>query len=84
VCSKPGSAACKFSSRFSGPDGVSIELLFGENLNRKARIEIEQRLVVLGGALNALILERQFRPTLLVPGILQKLAEEIFDALVHA
>jgi hypothetical protein len=30
-----------------------------------------------------LILERQLRPTLLVPGILQKLAEEIFDALVH-
>ncbi len=72
-----------YNALFSGPDGVSIELLFGENLTRKARIEIEQRLAVLGGALSSLILERNFRPGFLTPGILQKLAEEIFDALVH-
>lgn len=72
-----------YNALFSGPDGISIELLFGESLTRKARIEIEQRLAVLGGALSALILERQFRPALLTPGHLQLFAEELFDALLH-
>ncbi len=72
-----------YNALFSAPDGVSIELLFGKNRTRKARIEIEQRLAVLGGALSALTLERHFRPALLSPGDLRPLAEEIFDALMH-
>lgn len=73
-----------YNSLFTGTDGVSIDLLFGENLTKTARTEIEQRLAVVGGALSALILERHFRPRLLSPRHLQPLAEEIFDALIPA
>jgi AcrR family transcriptional regulator len=52
-------------------------------LSGKDRKILEQRLAVLGGALSALILERQFRPDLLAPGDLKPLAEELFDALLH-
>ncbi|HEY0263481.1 MAG TPA: TetR/AcrR family transcriptional regulator [Granulicella sp.] len=71
-----------YNALFAGADGLSIELLFGENMTKAAQIEMEQRLAVLGGALSSLILERQFRPALLAPGDLQQFAEEIFDALL--
>lgn len=38
-----------FNALFTGPDGISIELLFGTKLNKTARIAIEQRFAVLGG-----------------------------------
>lgn len=72
-----------YNALFAGADGLSIELLFGNKQTKTGRIEMERRLAVLGGALTALILERQFRPELLPPGSLQKFVEEIFDALVH-
>lgn len=72
-----------YNALFAGADGLSIELLFGDKQPKAARLEIEQRFAVLGGALTALILERQFRPALLPANRLRKFAEEIFDALVH-
>lgn len=72
-----------YNSLFSGRDGLSIDLLFGKSLTKTQRIKIERRFAVLGGALSALILERLFRPALLSPSHLRKLAREIFDALVH-
>ncbi len=72
-----------YNALFSGTDGLSIELLFGEKLTKAARTALEQRLAVLSGALNGFILERHFRPALLAPSHLQPLAEEIFDALLH-
>lgn len=72
-----------FNSLFTGTRGDLLELLFGEGLTKAARIALEQRLAVLGGALTALILERHFRPELLAPTHLQQFAEEIFDALLH-
>lgn len=73
-----------YNALFTGTDGISIELLFGKKLTKTARITTEQRIAVLGGALNALVLERHFRPTLLAPNQLRQLAEEIFDALFTA
>jgi AcrR family transcriptional regulator len=72
-----------YNALFTGTDGISIDLLFGKKLTKTARIAMEQRIAVLGGALSALILERHFRPALLTPSHLQPLAEEIFDALLH-
>lgn len=72
-----------FNDLFAGPDGISIELLFGKHLSKTTKIEIEQRIAVLGGALSALVLERLFRPLLMDQSCLKKLAEEIFDALIH-
>jgi len=72
-----------YNALFTGSDGLSIELLFGQNLTKTAQMEIERRFAVLGGALSALVLERLFRPALFSPKHLRVLAEEIFDALVH-
>ncbi len=72
-----------YNSLFMGINADLLEVLFGKKLSKTARTAMEQRLAVLGGALNGLILERHFRPALLDPSHLQPLAEEIFDALIH-
>jgi AcrR family transcriptional regulator len=72
-----------YNALFTRTDQDLREVLFGEKLTKKDRKVLEQRLAVLGGALSALILERQFRPDLLAPSDLKPLAEELFDALLH-
>lgn len=64
-------------------DSDPLQTLFGKNLTKAKRTEMEQRLVVLGGALSALILESRFRSGFLTATHLQKFSEEIFDALLH-
>ncbi|HTJ30547.1 MAG TPA: helix-turn-helix domain-containing protein [Acidobacteriaceae bacterium] len=59
------------------------ELLFGKGLSRSQRRSLDQRMAVLGSALSGMVLESHFRPSLFPPKQLQKIAGELFDALVH-
>jgi AcrR family transcriptional regulator len=59
------------------------ELLFGKGLTKAARIAVERRLGVLGGAISGVVLESKFRPALLPANHLQQLTEELFEALIH-
>jgi hypothetical protein len=67
---------------FAGTDIDFIEMLFGKALNKTARIAMERRLAVMSGVVSAFVLERHFRPALLPPTQLQKLAEEVIEALI--
>jgi|SRR6187402_718939 len=72
-----------YNALFTRTDQDLREVLFGKKLTKAERIAIEQRVAVLGGALSALILESHFRPALFTPSHLRRLAEEMFDALMH-
>lgn len=73
-----------YNSLFRNSAQDFVELLFGEGLSPAARADMERRLAVIGNVLGGLILESHFQPALLPVHHLQKLAEELFTALIHA
>jgi len=68
---------------FVGSTGSLAELLFGKGMTKAVRANLEQRLAAMGGALNGLVLENQFRAGQIPTNQLKRLVEEIFDALIH-
>ena len=72
-----------YNSLFNVSANNLVEMLFGKSLSRARRTGVERRLAVMGGALSALVLESHFRPELLPAKHLQKMAEELFEALIH-
>jgi AcrR family transcriptional regulator len=72
-----------YDSLFRGSAKDFVELLFGKNLSKTARIALERRLAVIGSVLSGLVLESHFQPKLLPLNHLQDLAEELFSALIH-
>jgi AcrR family transcriptional regulator len=72
-----------YDSLFKVSANNLVEMLFGKSLSRARRTAVERRLAVMGGALSALVLESHFRPELLPANHLQKMAEELFEALIH-
>jgi AcrR family transcriptional regulator len=61
-----------------------VELLFGKELTKNTRRAVDGRLAVFGGALSGIVLESHFRPHFLTSNQLQQMAEELFDAFIHA
>jgi AcrR family transcriptional regulator len=61
-----------------------IELLFGANLDKARRADIERRLAMLGAILSAVNLESHFRPKLMPRQHLQAVLDELYTALIHA
>jgi hypothetical protein len=72
-----------YNSLFNVSANNLVEMLFGKSLSRARRTGVERHLAVMGGALSALVLESHFRPELLPANHLRKMAEELFEALIH-
>lgn len=61
-----------------------IDLLFGEDLSKSTRAEIQRRMAVLGITFSSLVLEGRFRPELFPPGKLESFADDLFEVLIKA
>jgi AcrR family transcriptional regulator len=61
-----------------------IGTLFGDKLEKRARAAAERRLAVVGAILGAVILESHLQPKLLPKPQLQRVLEDLFDALIRA
>lgn len=61
-----------------------VDLLFGPGLSRPARRSFEGRIVALGAALNAVVLENRFNPERLPANQLKTLTEEFINLLMRA
>jgi AcrR family transcriptional regulator len=61
-----------------------IELLFGKKLSEASEAATKRRLAVMNAVLSAIVLESHFRPELLPSNQLEKVIDELSDALVHS
>jgi AcrR family transcriptional regulator len=69
---------------FKPGDNDFAALLFGPDMDKASQAALRRRLSVIGAILSAVILESHFRPKLLGKQHMQKLLDDLYDALIHA